>query len=123
MQNAVRHPACKSKSPAPWRLSRHSRSLISPAKCAFAAKEKEDYELAVATVETTAEDAERLAGSCIFWAIRSATPILPRQGSAAVAPRGSGWASAGRKATLSRFQLIVDEARRLVTDELSSRAP
>jgi hypothetical protein len=32
------------------------------AKCAFAAKQKEDYELAVATVETTAEDAERLAG-------------------------------------------------------------
>jgi hypothetical protein len=32
------------------------------AKCAFAAKEKEDFELAVATVKTTAEDAERLAG-------------------------------------------------------------
>jgi hypothetical protein len=32
------------------------------AKCAFAAKEKDDYELSVATVETTAEDAERLAG-------------------------------------------------------------
>jgi hypothetical protein len=56
------------------------------AKCAFAAKEKDDYELSVATVETTAEDAERLAGeggassALVQMAQRSVDPCACRRG-------------------------------------------